>query len=110
MAKKNVDILSVVGLFLMLVAILAFTFSPLISFIFVFLFMVVGYFILKRNNKKLKFTGYMVFFLVMFSLMLFVIVLENLNNIFHTDNKLVAVFISLIPSFVYYVAEKRTGE
>jgi len=105
--NKNRDTHSIIGLVLMFLVIIFSGFSINVSFILLAVFIVWGYFIVKRQNNLLKPKKCFLIFLFMISGMLFVIFTENLENIFRINNKLVALILSLIPSIIYFIVDKK---
>lgn len=105
--KKKYDTLSILGLVLMSLGVITSDFSPKISLVLLVSFFILGYFILKRQGKHLKPKEYFLICLFMFSGMLFVILSENLENIFKTENRLIALLLSLTPSIIYFIVDKK---
>lgn len=100
---KKYDTLSILGLFLILLAILFSRFNFLVSYLFIFLFIIIGFFIIKKGNNRINPKKYFLILLLMFGAMMFVVLIENLDKIIKTNNKLIAFVISFSPSIIYYL-------
>lgn len=92
----------------MFFAILFSGFNQVMSFFLTLVFIIVGFFIVKRRNKQLTPQKYVLIFLFLFSIMIFVLLLENLKNIFRSENALVALILSFIPSVIYYFTDVKS--